>query len=58
MASEGGKGSGGGIISKTMRIAVPVLLIVGALIKFDFVRAGSAAPDFVKPKPKVPGQPD
>lgn len=50
MAESSGKGGGGGIVAKTMRVAVPVLIIVGALIKFDVIAAGTKAPDFVRPK--------
>lgn len=50
MAGEGGKGNGGGIVSKVTRIAVPVAIIVGALVYFGVVAAGTKAPDFIKPK--------
>lgn len=50
MAGEGGKGNGGSMVSKISRIAVPVAVIVGALVYFGVVAAGDKAPDFIKPK--------
>ena len=52
MAAEGGsKGGTGGIISRTMRIAAPVAILMAVALKFGIVAAGQSAPDFLRPTP-------
>ena len=42
----------GDVFKSVKEIAVPTLIIVGLLIKFDVVAAGESAPGWVKPKKK------